>query len=109
MGRGTGPVKARLMDQSVLAGVGNLLADEALWRAKISPLRRAGELSVEELDVLRRDTRAAIRDAVRLGGVHHGKFMEERKARGHCPRCGTEVRVAQVGGRTTVWCPEEQM
>jgi formamidopyrimidine-DNA glycosylase len=108
VGRGTGPVKARLMDQSVLAGVGNLLADEALWRAKISPLRPAGELSEEELDRLRRDTRAAIRDAVRLGGVHHGKFMEERKARGHCPRCGTEVRSTQVGGRTTVWCPKEQ-
>jgi formamidopyrimidine-DNA glycosylase len=108
VGRGTAPVKARLMDQSVLAGVGNLLADELLWRARISPLRPANELSESELDELRRTTRSSIRDAVKLGGVHTGKLMAERKARGHCPRCGTELRVAQVGGRTTVWCPKEQ-
>jgi formamidopyrimidine-DNA glycosylase len=108
VGRGDAPLKARIMDQSVLAGVGNLLADEALWRARLSPLRPAGELDDEELDELRRQVRAAIRDAVRLGGVHTGKMMDERKNRGACPRCGAQLPVAQVGGRTTVWCPEEQ-
>jgi formamidopyrimidine-DNA glycosylase len=108
VGRGEAPVKARIMDQSVLAGVGNLLADEALWRAYLSPLRPAGALSEDELDLLRRAIRAAIRDAVRLGGVHTGKMMKERKARGACPRCGAGLSVAQVGGRTTVWCPREQ-
>ena len=53
------PIKARLLDQGVIAGVGNLLADETLWRARLSPARRAGELSVEELDRLRRELRAA--------------------------------------------------
>jgi len=109
VGRGTGPLKARIMDQSVIAGVGNLLADEALWRARLSPLRPAGKLSDDDLDRLRREVRSTIRDAMRLGGVHTGKMMEERAARGHCPRCGTLFRVAQVGGRTPVWCPEEQV
>lgn len=108
VGRGDAPLKARIMDQSVLAGVGNLLADEALWRARLSPLRPADELSEEELDRLRRVLRGAIRDAVRLGGVHTGKLMAERTARGHCPRCGAQLSVATVGGRTTVWCEEEQ-
>ncbi len=50
VGRGTSPLKARIMDQRVIAGVGNLLADETLWRAYLSPLRPAGELSEDELD-----------------------------------------------------------
>lgn len=108
VGRGEAPLKARLMDQSVLAGVGNLLADEALWRARLSPLRPAGSLDDDELDRLRRGTRAAIRDAIRLGGVHTGELVEHRVRGGHCPRCGAELRRATVGGRTTYWCPEEQ-
>lgn len=109
VGHGTAPLKARIMDQSVLAGVGNLLADEALWRAKLSPLRPARELSDDELDRLRRDLRAAIRSAIKLGGVHTGDFIAHRKRDGHCPRCGTAVRRATVGGRTTYWCPKEQV
>ena len=108
VGRGDAPLKARIMDQSVLAGVGNLLADEALWRARLSPLHPAGELSDEELDRLRRETRAAIRDAIRKGGVHTGELIEHRVRGGHCPRCGAELRRATVGGRTTYWCEDEQ-
>src|SRR5918999_1261478 len=59
VGRGGAPLKARLLDQRAIAGVGNLLADEALWRARLSPRRAAGELSMEELDRLRREVRAA--------------------------------------------------
>jgi formamidopyrimidine-DNA glycosylase len=109
VGHGTAPLKARIMDQAVLAGVGNLLADEALWRARLSPLRPAGELSDAELDRLRRELRAAIRSAIKLGGVHTGDFIPHRERGGHCPRCGTEVRRATVGGRTTYWCPKEQV
>jgi formamidopyrimidine-DNA glycosylase len=108
VGQGSAPLKARLLDQSVLAGIGNLLADEVLWRARLSPLRPAGELSQDELDGLRRVLRAAIRDAVRLGGVHTGHMIGERHAGGACPRCGSPLRRATVGGRTTWWCPEEQ-
>ncbi len=108
VGRGAAPLKARLMDQSVLAGIGNLLADETLWRARLSPLRPAGGLSAEELDRLRVQMRAAIRSAIALGGVHTGELVAHRVRGGRCPRCGTELRRASVGGRTTFWCPREQ-
>jgi formamidopyrimidine-DNA glycosylase len=108
VGRGTAPLKARIMDQSVLAGVGNLLADEALWRARLSPLRAAGELDAAELDRLRRELRAAVRSAIRQGGVHTGALIRHRRRDGHCPRCGTGLQRATVGGRTTWWCPAEQ-
>src|SRR5918997_3159448 len=68
VGRGTVPLKARLLDQRSIAGVGNLLADEALWRARLAPRRTAGSLDLAELDRLRRAVRAALRDAIRLGG-----------------------------------------
>jgi formamidopyrimidine-DNA glycosylase len=105
VGRGTAPIKARLLDQGVLAGIGNLLADEGLWRARLSPRRAAGELSEEELDRLRRELRAAVRSAIRLGGVHTGDVIGERRAGGVCPRCGGELARGVVGGRTTYWCP----
>jgi formamidopyrimidine-DNA glycosylase len=108
VGRGTAPLKARLMDQSVIAGVGNLLADETLWRAGLSPLREAGSLSEEELDGLRRALRSATRRAIRLGGVHKGELIPHRERGGHCPRCGAALERATVGGRTTWWCPHDQ-
>lgn len=108
VGRGKAPLKARLLDQKTLAGVGNLLADEALWRARISPTRPAGSLTVEELDDLRRVLRAAIRRATRLGGVHTGDLIEHRHPGGRCPRCGAGLVRATVGTRTTWWCPAEQ-
>ena len=108
VGRGTAPLKARLMDQAVIAGVGNLLADETLWRAGLSPRREAGSLSDEELDALRRALRAATRRAIRLGGVHTGELMPHRERGGTCPRCGATLERATIGGRTTWWCPREQ-
>ena len=72
VGRGTSPVKARLLDQSVLAGVGNLLADETLWQAKISPRRPADELSRTELNRLYRSLQKATAAAIEHGGVHTG-------------------------------------
>jgi formamidopyrimidine-DNA glycosylase len=109
VGRGSTALKARLLDQGVIAGVGNLLADETLWQARISPLRPAGELSVEELDRLRRALRAATRSAIRKGGVHTGAFIAHRVRGGCCPRCGATLARATVGGRTTFWCPVEQV
>jgi formamidopyrimidine-DNA glycosylase len=105
VGRGTAPLKARLLDQGVVAGVGNLLADEVLWRARLSPRRLPNELSTEELDRLRRATRAAMRDAIRLGGAHTGHLFPRRIRGGRCPRCRTELERATIGGRTTFWCP----
>jgi len=108
VGRGSTALKARLLDQGVIAGVGNLLADETLWRARLSPRRVAGELSEDELDRLRRELRAATRDAIRNGGVHTGRFMPARERAGRCPRCRTELARATIGGRTTYWCPRCQ-
>ncbi|MGZ4267750.1 MAG: Fpg/Nei family DNA glycosylase [Solirubrobacteraceae bacterium] len=108
VGRGTAPLKARLMDQSVLAGVGNLLADETLWRAELSPRREAGSLTEPELDRLRRALRAATRSAIRRGGVHTGDLIPHRQRGGSCPRCGAALERGTIGGRTTYWCPAEQ-
>jgi formamidopyrimidine-DNA glycosylase len=108
VGRGDVALKPRLMDQSVVAGLGNLLVDEILWRARQHPLRAAGSLSDEELDELRRQTRFALRSALRRGGAHTGDLIGHRERGGHCPRCGAELARATVGGRTTFWCPSEQ-
>ena len=109
VGAGRAPIKARLMDQSVIAGIGNLLADEILWQARLSPLRPANALSEEELDRLRRVVRSTLRTTIRRGGAHTGDFMPARERHGICPRCGAEVTRATVGGRTTYWCPDEQI
>ncbi len=108
VGRGSAPLKARLLDQSTIAGVGNLLADEVLWQARLSPLRPAGDLTDDELDGLRRTLRASVRRAVRRGGVHTGDLIAHRGRGGRCPRCGAELARATVGGRTTYWCAVEQ-
>jgi formamidopyrimidine-DNA glycosylase len=108
VGKGTAPLKARLLDQSVLSGVGNLLADETLWEAKLSPSRPAGELSVDELDALRRSLRKATRSAIEKGGVHTGEVIPHRAKDETCPRCGAPMERGTVGGRTTWWCSAEQ-
>jgi formamidopyrimidine-DNA glycosylase len=108
IGQGTVAVKARLLDQSKIAGVGNLLADEALWRAKLSPAARVSTLRRAEVDRLYRALRAALESAVRQGGVHTGDVIASRHPGGTCPRCGAEMRHGTVGGRSTWWCSREQ-
>jgi formamidopyrimidine-DNA glycosylase len=108
VGHGSAPIKARLMDQAVIAGAGNLLADQTLWKARIDPRRHAGELSEEELDGVRRALRAATRSAIRKGGVHTGELIPARVPGGRCPRCGAALERTRIGGRTTFWCPREQ-
>ncbi len=108
IGRGRAPIKARLLDQSAISGVGNLLADEALWQAHLDPRRRTGDLTPDELDRLRREIRASVRSAIRKGGAHTGRFIAARQNGGACPRCGSPLEQARIGGRTTYWCPECQ-
>jgi formamidopyrimidine-DNA glycosylase len=105
VGAGRSPVKARLLNQHVISGVGNLLADESLWQARIAPQRPVSELSTEALDRLRRAIRAAVRSAIRKGGAHTGRFVAARGRDGTCPRDGTALERGVVGGRTTYWCP----
>jgi len=101
------PLKARVMDQERVAGIGNLLADEILWRAGLDPRRRT-PLTEDELRGLHRATRATLRQLARRGGSHTGDLMEERHHDGHCPLDGTPLRRDTVGGRTTFWCPAHQ-
>jgi formamidopyrimidine-DNA glycosylase len=108
IGRGTAPLKARLLDQGAISGIGNLMADDILWRTGLSPRRPSGELSLEELDGLRRAIRSSIRSALRRGGAHTGELNQHRQPGGRCPRCGTPLERATVVGRTTFFCPRDQ-
>ena len=96
------------MDQARLAGVGNLLADETLWRAGLDPRRPAGSLTHSELRRLHRHLRAAVSDLISRGGSHAGDLMPARARGGVCPRDGSPLTRGTVGGRTTWWCPAHQ-
>jgi formamidopyrimidine-DNA glycosylase len=104
IGRGRAPVKARLLDQGAISGVGNLLADQVLWQARLAPQRPVSTLDDEALDRLRRELRAAVRSAIRKGGAHTGELVQARGPAGTCPRCGHALGRDTVGGRTTYWC-----
>ena len=82
-----GPLKARLMDQGRIAGLGNLLTDEALWRARIDPARDARELDAEEYATLLRAIRRTLRVLGERGGSHTGDLQPARARGTSCPRC----------------------
>lgn len=108
-GRGGGAaVKARLLEQHRLAGLGNLLVDEILWQAGIDPRRPLGRLDAPERRLLRRTMRSTLRRLLRRGGSHLGDMTPERRPGGVCPRDGEALVRGVVGGRTTWWCPAHQ-
>jgi formamidopyrimidine-DNA glycosylase len=112
-------IKAALLNQSLLHGVGNIYADESLFRAGIRPRRQAGRLTRAELGRLRTELVAVLRNAIRLGGSSvsdyvdadgvRGFFQLEHKVYGRagedCQDCGKGLKKIVVGGRTTVYCP----
>lgn len=116
------PVKAVLLDQRRLAGVGNIYADEALWRSRIHPRREAGGLVSDEVARLHRAIRAVLRRAVELQGSTlrdyaapdgaEGAMQDEFRVYGRgdepCDRCGTQIERIVVGGRGTWLCPRCQ-
>jgi formamidopyrimidine-DNA glycosylase len=106
--RGTAPVKGRLLDQDAIAGIGNLLADQVLWQAKIHPARPVGELTKADVDRLFRAVRRAVESSVTGGGVHTLPILSFRRVDGHCSRCGAPMVRGKVAGRTTWWCSREQ-
>ena len=108
LARSTAPVKARLMDQSRVAGVGNLIADEALWRAGLDPAREAGSLSAADLRRLHTHLRSTLDDLLERGGSHLGDVFHSRVPGGTCPKDGTPMIRRTVGGRTTWSCPRHQ-
>jgi formamidopyrimidine-DNA glycosylase len=104
----TAPLKAVLMDQSRVAGLGNLLCDEILWRAALDPVRAAGALDNAERKQLLTAIRTALRTMGRRGGSHTGDTYPVRIDGGMCPRDGTPLIRRTVGGRTTWSCPLHQ-
>jgi len=107
--RGEGPaVKARLLDQSRVAGVGNLLGDEMLFRAGIDPRTPVGTLSGEERTRLFKSFRWTMSTLQRRGGSHLGDHMASRFPGGLCPIDGGSMLIETIGGRTSYWCSLHQ-
>lgn len=122
LGRARRPIKAALLDQGLLAGVGNIYADEALHEAGIHPRELAREISADRLVRLGKAVRRLLALAVEAGGStlrdyrgadgQSGAFQLQHRVYGRgglpCLSCGHELAVALVGQRTTVWCPRCQ-
>ncbi|QHN02469.1 bifunctional DNA-formamidopyrimidine glycosylase/DNA-(apurinic or apyrimidinic site) lyase [Granulicella sp. WH15] len=113
------PIKAALLNQSLLHGVGNIYADESLFRAGIRPRRQAGSLTRAELLRLRTALVAVLKHAIKLGGSSVSDYVDADGVRGFfqlehkvysragepCKDCGAELKKLSIGGRTTVYCP----
>lgn len=101
-------IKPALMDQSVVAGLGNLCADEILWHARINPRRATTDLSNDDFALLHRKMRSVLRQAARTGCVPDWPSWltgHRDQPNGQCPRCSEILRQSKTGGRRTVWCP----
>jgi len=115
-------IKVLLLDQRAIAGIGNIYAIEALWRARIHPLRKAGSLRAAEIVRLHEAIRWALRKGIRLGGASQRDYVDARGREGRmqrefqvydragepCPRCGRAIVRSVVGGRGTFHCPRCQ-
>lgn len=107
MARGTIAVKARLLDQSKIAGIGNLLADEALWEARLPPIAPVNALERKDVDRLYRALQSDLKSSVAHGQVT-GAVLQARHAGAMCPRGDAQMEHGTVGGRSTWWCSREQ-
>jgi formamidopyrimidine-DNA glycosylase len=107
-------VKAALLIQERFPGVGNWMADEILWRARILPKRLCGKMTAAEVRTVWKETRAVCAEALATVGVDFSDppkgwlFHVRWSGKGKCPRCSTGLKTAQIGGRTTRWCPRCQ-
>ena len=101
-------VKAALLDQSILAGLGNLLADEALWASGISPLTPVDELTAEGLDTLASEILNTVSRLTASGGSNTCESFVARHRGAVCPRCLGQMSDDLIGGRRAWWCPAHQ-
>ncbi len=118
------PIKPLLLDQGIVAGLGNIYADEALHRARIAPQRPGGSLSPDEVKALRRAIVTTLADGIAWGGTslddlayllpdgRTGEFTRRLRVYGRtdapCRRCGTPIQRAVLRQRSTHWCPQGQ-
>lgn len=109
--RSKAPIKAVLLMQETFPGIGNWMADEILWRSRILPAKRCGEIGARKRKELHARTREVCADAMRVIGTDWGDppddwlFNHRWKDGGRCPQTGKPLKRAQVGGRTTCWSP----
>jgi len=118
-----GKIKQVLMDQTVIAGIGNIYSDEALWRAKIHPFKDISKLKEKELKELYKNIREVLKKAIELQGESisdyrtptgkKGRFDRFRKVYRRegekCSRCGATIKRTKLGGRSTHFCPRCQL
>ena len=116
------PIKTVLLDQSIIAGIGNIYADEILYLSNINPLKQTNKITKKEADKIIENTRLVLRKAIESGGTTirsyessegvHGRFQQEllvhNKVHQDCPNCKNEIIKIVVGGRGTYYCPKCQ-
>ncbi|MCA9335087.1 bifunctional DNA-formamidopyrimidine glycosylase/DNA-(apurinic or apyrimidinic site) lyase [Candidatus Saccharibacteria bacterium] len=116
-------IKAALLDQSIIAGVGNIYADESLWGAKLHPQRRVGDVSKNEFKKLYTELRAVMNLAIDKGGSTDRNYVDAQGKKGSymdfarvfrregepCPRCGASISKIRVAGRGTHVCTSCQV
>lgn len=121
--RGKTNIKAALLDQSVVAGVGNIYADESLWGAKVHPKRLVSSITAQEFDDIYRELREVMNLAIEKGGSSNHTYVNAEGKKGSymdfarafrreglpCPRCGTTIEKLRVAGRGTHICPHCQV
>jgi formamidopyrimidine-DNA glycosylase len=116
------PIKTVILDQSIITGIGNIYADEILYKACINPLQPASSLNVNDCNNIIKYTRDILSKAIDLGGTTirsyessegvHGRFQTNLECHNHegdkCPKCGEIITKIRVGGRGTYFCPNCQ-
>ncbi len=113
------PIKTSLLDQSIIAGIGNIYDDEILYLSKINPNRKSNTITEKECLAIIKNTREVLNRAIEFGGTTiksftssegvHGLFQQELlvhgKKDGLCPKCKTQIQVIKINGRSTYYCP----
>ena len=117
--RRTSPIKAVLLDQKFVAGLGNIYVDEALWRARVKPTRKANKLTKKEAVELAKAAGAVMNESIKVGGTTFQNFADTDGLKGNfkdklqvfgkqgapCPRCGVIIEKIRLAGRGTHYCP----
>src|SRR5439155_11994187 len=116
------PIKSALLNQKLLSGVGNIYADEALFRARVRPRRRAASLTRQELALLHKRLRQVLQEAIRLGGSSISDYVDANGDEGFfqlrhrvygregkpCLVCRTAIKRVVIAGRSSHYCPRCQ-